>query len=211
MELVYCHLAKEPPQATTINTEIPIVISNIVAKLMAKNAEDRYQSALGLKHDLEQAYLIYKETGEFTNFELGKRDIPDRFTIPEKLYGRECEIKTLLTAFDRIAKPFTELNRSEMILVAGYSGVGKTAIINEIHRPIVQKKGYFIKGKYDQFQRNIPLSGFVQAFRDLMQQLLSEKDAQLHSWKNKILAELGEQSQVIIDVIPELEEILGKQ
>ncbi|GJD16423.1 multi-sensor signal transduction multi-kinase [Rivularia sp. IAM M-261] len=219
MELVYCHLAKQPPQATTINTEIPIVISNIVAKLMAKNAEDRYQSALGLKHDLEQAYLIYKETGEFknfdpnfyTNFELGKRDIPDRFTIPEKLYGRESEIKTLLTAFDRIAKPFTEVNRSEMILVAGYSGVGKTAIINEIHRPIVQKKGYFIKGKYDQFQRNIPLSGFVQAFRDLMQQILSEKDAQLHSWKNKILAELGEQSQVIIEVIPELEEIVGKQ
>ncbi len=211
MELVYCHLAKQPPQATTINTEIPIVISNIVAKLMAKNAEDRYQSALGLKHDLEQAYSIYKETGEFTNFELGKRDIPDRFTIPEKLYGRESEIKTLLTAFDRIAKPFTQLNRSEMILVAGYSGVGKTAIINEIHRPIVQKKGYFIKGKYDQFQRNIPLSGFVQAFRDLMQQLLSEKDAQLDSWKNKILAELGEQSQVIIEVIPELEEIVGKQ
>ncbi|RUT00355.1 hypothetical protein DSM106972_074830 [Dulcicalothrix desertica PCC 7102] len=211
MELVYCHLAKQPPQATTINTEIPIVISNIVAKLMAKNAEDRYQSALGLKHDLEQAYSIYKETGEFTNFELGKRDIPDRFTIPEKLYGRESEIKTLLTAFDRIAKPFTEVNRSEMILVAGYSGVGKTAIINVIHRPIVQKKGYFIKGKYDQFQRNIPLSGFVQAFRDLMQQILSEKDAQLHSWKNKILAELGEQSQVIIEVIPELEEIVGKQ
>jgi signal transduction histidine kinase/serine/threonine protein kinase len=211
MELVYCHLAKQAPQATTINSEIPTIISDIIAKLMAKNAEDRYQSVLGLKHDLEQAYLSYQQTGECKRFELGQRDIHDRFTIPEKLYGRELEIETLLNAFERIANPSTELNQSGMILVAGYSGVGKTAIINEIHRPIVQKKGYFIKGKYDQFQRNVPFSGFLQALRDLMQQLLSETDAQLIEWKNKILAVLGEQGQVIIEVIPELEKIIGKQ
>jgi predicted ATPase/signal transduction histidine kinase len=211
MELVYCHLAKQPPQAHSINSEIPSIISDIIAKLMAKNAEDRYQSVLGLKYDLEQVYLTYQATGSYAYFELGKRDIPDRFTIPEKLYGRESEIKKLLTAFDRIANPSTELKGSEMILVAGYSGVGKTAIINEIHRPIVQRKGYFIKGKYDQFQRNIPLSGFVQAFRDLMHQLLSETDSQLQEWKSKILEVLGEQAQVIIEVIPELEGIIGKQ
>lgn len=204
MELVYCHIAKQP---STINSqEIPQVVSDLVMKLMAKNAEQRYQSALGLKHDLERCLQQYQETGKIETFELGMRDVCDRFLIPEKLYGREREIQQLLAAFERVAQ-----GNSEMMLVAGFSGIGKTVVVNEVHKPIVRKHGYFIKGKFDQFNRNIPFSAFVQAFRDLMTQLLSESDAQIQQWKNKILSSLGENGQVIIEVIPELEIIIGQQ
>ncbi|MGF1937961.1 MAG: trifunctional serine/threonine-protein kinase/ATP-binding protein/sensor histidine kinase [Nostoc sp. ChiQUE02] len=217
MELVYCHLAKLPPQVHSVNPEIPPILSEIIGKLMAKNAEDRYQSALGLKYDLEICWRQWQETGSMDVFELGVRDICDRFIIPEKLYGRQAEVESLLAAFDRVANPpespLTKegLRGVEMILVAGFSGIGKTAVINEVHKPIVQQRGYFIKGKYDQFQRNIPLRAFVQAFRDLMGQLLSETDAQLEQWKATILTALGENAQVIIEVIPELEKIIGEQ
>ena len=130
----------------------------------------------------------------------------DRFIIPEKLYGREHEVETLLKAFDRVTN-----NQTELMLVAGFSGIGKTALVNEVHKPIVRQRGYFIKGKFDQFNRNIPFFAFVQAFRDLMGQLLSESDAQLSTWKNKILQVLGDQGQVILEVIPELEQIIGQQ
>ncbi|MGD1909772.1 MAG: AAA family ATPase [Rivularia sp. (in: cyanobacteria)] len=135
-----------------------------------------------------------------------------QFTISEKLYGRETEIKTLLEAFNRVAGIENNSTKgSELMLVAGFSGVGKTAVVNEIHKPIVKQRGYFIKGKFDQFNRNIPFSAFVQAFRNLMGQLLSESDTQLSNWKRNILEALGNSAQVIIDVIPELEQIIGKQ
>ncbi|MEG4023582.1 AAA family ATPase [Microcoleus sp. S13C4] len=204
MELIHCHIAKQPP---AINSkEIPQVVSEIVMKLMAKNAEKRYQSSLGLKHDLEKCLQQCQETGKIETFELGTRDICDRFLIPEKLYGREGEIQQLLAAFERVAQ-----GNSEMMLVAGFSGIGKTVVVNEVHKPIVRKHGYFSKGKFDQFNRNIPFSAFVQAFRDLMTQLLSESDLQLQAWKTKILAALGDNGQVIIEVIPELERIIGQQ
>ncbi|WP_041233381.1 trifunctional serine/threonine-protein kinase/ATP-binding protein/sensor histidine kinase [Cylindrospermum stagnale] len=206
MEFVYFHLVKQPPLAHSINSDVPPIISEITAKLMAKNAEDRYQSALGLKYDLESCLHTFQETGKFEIFELGTRDISNHFTIPEKLYGREDEVETLLAAFDRVA-----VGNREIMLVSGFSGIGKTAVVNEVQKPIVRQRGYFIKGKYDQFQRNIPLSGFVQAFRDLVEQLLSESDAQFQQWKSQILAALGEQSQVIIEVVPELEKIIGEQ
>ncbi|MEH2223744.1 trifunctional serine/threonine-protein kinase/ATP-binding protein/sensor histidine kinase [Nostoc sp.] len=217
MELVYCHLAKLPPQVHSLNPNIPPILSEIIGKLMAKNAEDRYQSALGLKYDLEICWRQWRETGSIDGFELGVRDICDRFIIPEKLYGRQAEVENLLAAFDRVANPPESplgkggLRGVEMILVAGFSGIGKTAVVNEVHKPIVRQRGYFIKGKYDQFQRNIPLGAFVQAFRDLMRQLLSETDAQLEQWKAAILTALGENAQVIIEVIPELEKIIGQQ
>ncbi|WP_414517775.1 AAA family ATPase [Nostoc sp. PCC 9305] len=217
MELVYCHLAKLPPQVHSLNPNIPPTVSEIIGKLMAKNAEDRYQSALGLKYDLEICWRQWRETGKIDVFELGVRDICDRFIIPEKLYGRQAEVENLLAAFDRVANPPESplgkggLRGVEMILVAGFSGIGKTAVVNEVHKPIVRQRGYFIKGKYDQFQRNIPLGAFVQAFRDLMRQLLSETDAQLEQWKVAILKALGENAQVIIEVIPELEKIIGQQ
>ncbi|MDZ8094194.1 MAG: AAA family ATPase [Nostoc sp. DedQUE05] len=206
MELVHCHLAKLPLAPHSINPEIPAIASEIVLKLMAKNAEDRYQSALGLKYDLECCLNQWKATGRIETFVLGQRDVCDRFIIPEKLYGRNTEVTTLLKAFERVAN-----GSSEMMLVAGFSGIGKTVAINEVHKPIVRQRGYFIKGKYDQFQRNIPFSGFMQAFRDLMGQLLSESNVQLAAWKAKILVAVGENGQAIVDVIPELERIIGQQ
>ncbi|BAY87231.1 multi-sensor signal transduction multi-kinase [Calothrix parasitica NIES-267] len=186
--------------------EIYPVINNIVMRLMAKNAEDRYQSALGLKHDLEKCLYQLKDTGKIEDFEIALLDICDRFIIPERLYGREREVEQLLATFGRVSN-----GNRELMLVAGFSGIGKTAVINEVHKPIVKQRGYFIKGKFDQFNRNIPLDAFVQAFRSLIGQLLGESDAQLSSWKNKVLQALADNAQVIIDVIPELEKIIGKQ
>ncbi|MGA9378440.1 MAG: serine/threonine-protein kinase PknK, partial [Phormidium sp.] len=206
MELVHSHLTKQPIAVHSLNPHIPLVLSNIVDKLIAKNAEDRYQSALGIKHDLELCLNQWQEKGNIELFELAKRDICDRFVISEKLYGRQEEVNTLLAAFDHVSQ-----GNSELILVAGFSGIGKTAVVNEVHKPIVRQRGYFIKGKFDQFQRNIPFSAFVQAFRDLMEQLLSESDEKLKKWQNKILTALGEKGQVIIEVIPELEQIIGQQ
>ncbi|MEG4967958.1 AAA family ATPase [Microcoleus sp. B6-A1] len=239
MELIHCHIAQHPTSVREINPEIPLVLSEIVSKLMAKNAEARYQSALGLKADLKKCWQQLNETGKIESFAIGRRDFCDRFIIPEKLYGRATEVAALLAAFDRVANPSksrspeepgtdrndgkedlllikedwrdSNLSRREMMLVAGFSGIGKTAVVNEIHKPIVRQRGYFIKGKYDQFQRNIPFSAFVQAFRDLMDQLLSESDAQLERWQRKIIKALGENGQVIVEVIPELERIIGKQ
>jgi predicted ATPase/signal transduction histidine kinase len=206
LELIHCHIAKLPMPLNQLQPELPPIIAAIVAKLMAKNAEERYQSALGLKHDLEHCLTQWKVKGAIAEFPLGQRDLSDRFLIPEKLYGRQAEVQTLLTAFDRVAMGCTEL-----MLVAGFSGIGKTAVINEVHKPIVQRRGYFIKGKFDQFNRNIPLSAFVQALRDLMEQLLCESDAELKRWKTEILAAVGENGQVLIEVIPELEQIVGQQ
>ena len=232
MELVHGHISQQPIAPAELKNkkshiEIPPVVSDIVMKLMAKNAEDRYQSALGLKLDLEKGLKQWKETCKIQSFELGTRDIAGHFLIPEKLYGREAEVQTLLEVFlrvasgqeKRVANGDGELTRHsgggesrvEMMLVAGFSGIGKTAVINEVHKPIVRQRGYFIKGKFNQFQRNIPFSAFVIAFRDLIEQLLSESDAHLTQWRDKILAALGENSQVIIDVVPELEQIIGKQ
>ena len=206
LELVHCHIARQPVTPQEIKPEIPLIISQIVIKLMAKNAENRYQTVLGLKRDLENCLLQLQATGNIEKFALGKRDITDRFLIPEKLYGRETEVSNLLAAFERVST-----GSAEMMLVGGFSGIGKTAVVNEVHKPIARQQGYFIKGKYDQFQRNIPFSAFLQAFRDLMGQLLSESDAKLQIWKTKILTALGNNGQVLIEVIPELELILGAQ
>jgi predicted ATPase/tRNA A-37 threonylcarbamoyl transferase component Bud32 len=206
MELVYCHIAKQPPLLQNTKPEIPQVLCDLVMKLMAKNAEDRYQSAYGIKHDLEICLNKWQDTGKIASFELALKDVSDRFLIPEKLYGRQQEVASLLAAFERVTRGATE-----MVLVAGFSGIGKTAVVNEIHKPIVRQQSYFIKGKFDQFQRDIPLSGLVQAFRDLIGQILLETDHQIQQWRSKILSALGEQAQVIIDVIPELEKVIGKQ
>ncbi|MEH2420771.1 MAG: AAA family ATPase [Nostoc sp.] len=212
MELVHCHIAKQAPLLNNRQLlignrkEIPQVLCDIVIKLMAKNAEERYQSALGIKFDLENCLTQLQSTGKIKSFPIAQRDVCDRFIIPDQLYGRETEVGTLLQAFERVSKGTTEI-----MLVAGFSGIGKTAIINEVHKPIVRQRGYFIKGKYDQFQRNIPLSAFVQAFRDLIWQLLTLNDAQIQQWKSQILAAIGENGQIIIEVIPELSRIIGEQ
>ncbi|MGB3532591.1 MAG: AAA family ATPase [Microcoleaceae cyanobacterium] len=218
MELIHYHLARSALLVHQVNTDIPVTISRIVAKLIAKNAEDRYQSSLGLKFDLEHCLIQWKNTREINSFELGQRDLSDRFLIPEKLYGRESEVNQLLNTFQRISQETiaTEANgnpvfNSEIMLIAGISGIGKTAVVNVVHQPITRDSGYFIKGKFDQFNRDIPLSAFVQAFRDLIGQLSSENDRNIQQWKNKILAAVGENGQVLIEVIPELENIIGIQ
>jgi predicted ATPase/serine phosphatase RsbU (regulator of sigma subunit)/tRNA A-37 threonylcarbamoyl transferase component Bud32 len=213
MELVHCHIAKQPvpPVETTRQEagieEIPPVISDIVMKLLAKTAEDRYQSAFGLKADLETCLSQLENTGKISDFPLAKQDLSSQFQIPQKLYGREEQVAQLLATFDRVS----EQGITEMILVAGYSGIGKSALVNEVHKPIVRQRGYFISGKFDQFKRNIPYASVIQAFQDLMRQLLTESEAQIQIWKAKLLEALGSNGQIVIDVIPEVELIVGKQ
>jgi len=217
MELVHSHLARIPTPPIELVPTIPAILSDITLKLMAKNPESRYKSAFGLRLDLENCWQQWQETGEINQFTLGNRDICDRFAIPEKLYGRETEVNTLLAAFDRVANPpESPLTKGghrgvEIMLVAGFSGIGKTAAVNEVHKPIVRQRGYFIKGKFDQFKRDIPFSAWVQSFQNLMRQLLAESTAEVQQWQAKILKVLGENAQVIIDVIPELEHLIGKQ
>ena len=232
MELVHCQIAKQPlpPYELTGSNDdlLPRIISDIVMKLMSKTAEKRYQTAWGLKADLEECLRQWETTGTIKDFPLGYQDISNKFQIPQKLYGREEEIKTLLTAFERVAsgrknsalesekEQFKETETidttsTEMMLVAGYSGIGKSALVQEIYKPITQKRGYFISGKFEQFQRNIPYSAIVDAFQRLIKQLLTESSIQLKQWQKKLLEVLGANAQVIIDVIPEVELIIGKQ
>ncbi|MEG4230973.1 AAA family ATPase [Microcoleus sp. Pol11C3] len=212
LELVHCHMAKQPVPPHQVNPEIPQIISDIVLKLMAKTAEERYQSACGIKADLEKCLNQSQTKGKIESFPLGSQDICDKFQIPQKLYGREAEVADLLAAFDRVSK--TENNQQsckELMLVAGYSGIGKSALVSEVYKPITKARGYFIAGKFDQFQRNIPYSALVSAFSGLVRQLLTESEEQLNQWREKLLAAFGANGQIIIDVIPEVALIVGKQ
>jgi predicted ATPase/signal transduction histidine kinase/ActR/RegA family two-component response regulator len=206
MELIYSHIARVPVPIDRLKSEIPPAISQIVSKLMAKDPQDRYQNSLGLKYDLGICLAQLQQTDRIELFALGERDLSDRFLISKKFYGRESEVTGLLNAFERVGN-----GKAEILLMAGNSGVGKTVLVQEIHKPIIYKRGYFTKGKYDQLQRNTPFSAFIQAFRDLVGQLFCKSDAQLKVWKNKILTVAGENGQILIDLIPELEIIIGQQ
>jgi len=200
MELVHCHIAKQPTPPS--GPDIPPIVSDIIMKLLEKNAEDRYQSAFGVKADLEECL---KNLGGFS-FELAQNDFSGKFEIPQKLYGRDLEVNTLLQAFERVSN-----GTAEMMLVAGYSGVGKTALVHEVHKPMTEKRGYFAAGKFDQFQKNIPYSAITQAFNEFCRYLLMENVETLAKWKTKILAAVGNNGQIIIDVIPDLELVIGSQ
>jgi PAS domain S-box-containing protein len=215
LELVHCHLAKPPVPPHELDKTIPEAVSDIILKLMAKNAEDRYQSAWGIKTDLEQCAEQLAASGQVAPIQLGLQDVSDQFQIPQKLYGREAEIAALLAVFERVAGGDLESvptpTSSEMMLVSGYSGIGKSALVQELYKPITAKRGYFISGKFDQFQRNIPYSAIVDALRKLVQQLLGEPDEQVQEWRSRLLAALGSNGQLIINVIPDVELIIGKQ
>ena len=227
MELVHCHIAKQPIPPHELNPEIPLAVSAIVMKLLAKTAEERYQSAWGIQSDLEECLFQLQNNNQILYFPLGRHDNSGKFQIPQKLYGREAEVKTLLAAFERVAgesQNFSQppvacpqspvpspQSKIEMMLVSGYSGIGKSALVQEIYKPITERRGYFISGKFDQFGRNIPYSAIVSAFSDLVRQLLTETEASLAQWREKILTAFGANGQVIIDVIPEVELIVGKQ
>ena len=206
MKLVHCHIAQQPLPVGELIPDIPLAVSDIIRKLLAKTPEERYQSAWGITADLETCLKQLKTLGQISQFPLGSKDIAEKFHIPQKLYGREQEVNQLLTAFEQVSQGATE-----MILVSGYSGIGKSALVNEIHKPITQQRGQFISGKFDQLQRDIPYSAIAQAFQSLIRKLLSEPEIRLQRWKQKILEALGNNGQIIIDVIPELEKIIGKQ
>ncbi|MEG4631669.1 AAA family ATPase [Microcoleus sp. AR_TQ3_B6] len=228
LELVHCHIAKHPvpPCECRRNAEnsdkIPQVVSDIVMKLLAKNAEDRYQTAEGIKADLEKCLNSWQTTGEIVDFVPGEWDRSGQLSIPQKLYGREAEVDRLLAAFERVsgideqpppenAENLAAGSQSEIVLVSGYSGIGKTAVVNEVHKPIVRQRGYFIKGKFDQFKRNIPYAALIQAFQSLIGQLLTESAEKFQAWREKLAAALGANGAVIAEVIPDIELIIGKQ
>ncbi|WP_016951289.1 AAA family ATPase [Anabaena sp. PCC 7108] len=206
MELVHCHIAQQPKRPDEIISSIPLTLSNIIIKLLAKTPEERYQTAWGIKADLETCLQQLTTVGNISQFPLGYQDISDKFHISQKLYGRDKEITQLLTSFDRVSQGSTE-----MILISGYSGVGKSALVNEIHKPVTCQRGYFINGKFDQFKRDIPYAAITDAFEYLIRQLLTEPEIILKTWKEKILEALGNSGQIIIDVVPDLEKIIGKQ
>ena len=206
MELVHCHLAKQPVPPIQLNPEIPSAVSEIVLKLLAKTAEERYQTAEGIKADLETCLAQLQESGTISHFIIGAKDLSNQLLIPQKLYGREEEVAVLMEAFER-----TSLGTAEMMLVSGYSGIGKSCLVNEIHKPIVTKRGYFIAGKFDQFKRNIPYASLIQAFQSLLRQLLTENSEKIVVWREKLLTALGQNGSIIIDVIPEVELIIGYQ
>lgn len=206
LELVHCHIAKTALPPSELNPEIPQVVSEIVMKLLAKTAEDRYQSALGLKTDLDTCLRMLQTDGEISSFAVGQLDSYSQFLIPQKLYGREREVATLVDAFQRVSQGTTEV-----MLVSGYSGIGKSSLVNEVHKPIVAAQGYFVSGKFDQFKRNIPYASLIQAFQELIRQLLTESSHTIAIWQAKLLAALGSNGQIIINVIPEVERIIGAQ
>ncbi|MFC1848918.1 response regulator [candidate division CSSED10-310 bacterium] len=206
MELVHAHIALNPVPPLEFKPELPAMLSVIILKLMAKMAEERYQSASGLAADLQVCYDQLLSRGKINSFNLAQNDHSDRFHIPQKLYGREEEIGTLMTTFENISN-----GEKEIMLVTGYSGIGKSALVHEIHKPIVQKRGRFISGKFDQFQSNIPYASLIQAFKKLGHQILSESEEQVSFWKHKLLNAIGPNGQIIIDVIPEVALIIGQQ
>jgi PAS domain S-box-containing protein len=210
LELVHCHIAKPPVPPHELNATIPKPVSDLILKLMAKNVEDRYQSAWGIKADLEHCAQQFAERGQINPVQLGLQDVSEQFQIPQKLYGREAEIRMLLAAFDRVSSQ-DAASKVEMMLVSGCAGIGKSALVQELYQPITEKRGYFIWGKFDQFQRNIPHSAIVDALRKLVRQLLGEPDEQVEQWRSRLLAAVGSNGQLIVDVIPEVELIIGKQ
>jgi tRNA A-37 threonylcarbamoyl transferase component Bud32 len=206
MELVHCHIAQQPVPVHELVPNIPVVIANIIEKLLAKLPEDRYQSAWGITADLETCDRQLKTIGQVSQFPLGSQDVAQKLQIPQKLYGRAAEVVQLLTAFEKVSAGTTRL-----MLIAGFSGVGKSALVNEIRKPITQKNGQFISGKFDLLNRDIPYAAIAQAFQDLIQRLLSEPEIEIQVWKQKILAALGNNAQILVDLIPNLEKIIGEQ
>ena len=207
MEWVHCHIARTPVSPAERLPGVPRVLSEIVMKLLAKTAEDRYQTAAGLEHDLERSLAEWELTGRIEPFALGEGDRSDRLLIPEKLYGREGEVATLLAAFDRVV----ESGVPELVLVSGYSGIGKSSVVSELHKALVPPRGLFASGKFDQLKRDIPYSTLVQAFQSLVRPLLSKSDAELARWREAIVEALGPNGRLMTDLIPELNLIVGEQ
>ena len=202
MELIHAHMAVQPEPPTRVRPNVPLAVSVVVVKLLSKAAEERYESARGLQTDLTACL----EGRAGPDFVPGEHDVSDRLRMPDKLYGRADEVDLLLSAFDRVSR-----GGAEVLLVSGYSGIGKSALVHEVHKPIVRQRGHFISGKFDQFKRNIPHSAIISAFQELTRQLLTERQSDVAAWRGRIQDALGDNGQVIVNVIPEIELIVGPQ
>ncbi|MFM7425855.1 MAG: SpoIIE family protein phosphatase [Elainella sp.] len=211
MQVVYFHLAKQPQPLHQVDPRIPEMLSQIVLKLLAKNAEDRYQSAEGLLADLQTCLADLQARSQISQFTLGQQDRSGRFQIPSKLYGREQELEQLLASFEQVAARSEQSGSRQLVLVSGYAGVGKSTLVQELYRPITARRGYLVAGKFDQLQRSLPYSALVTALTDLVRQLLSEQPEALQVWQARFLQALGNNAQVIIGVIPEFRLIVGEQ
>ena len=207
MEWVHCHVARWPVPPASRLAEIPGAVSAIIMKLLAKTAEERYQTAAGVERDLRRCLAAWEAKGRIDDFPLGQQDISDRLLIPERLYGREREIEALLAAFDRVVKS----GAPELVLVSGYSGIGKSAVVNELHRALVPPRGLFASGKFEQYQRDIPYATLAQVFQGLVQSLLTRSEAELSRARDRLLEALGPNGRLMIDIVPELKLILGDQ
>lgn len=206
LALVHAHIAKIPPIPHHIDPAVPREVSQIIMKLMAKRAEDRYQSAVGLTCDLKKCLGRINGVNRIAHFELGQEDVSEKFRIPQQLYGRERETRKLLSAFDRVSQ-----GDRQLFLVTGYAGIGKSSLVQEVRTAIIEKGGHFISGKFDQYKRNIPYASVIEAFSDLVKQILYQRKAHVAQWKKKILRNLGPNGQIITDVIPEVTMIIGRQ
>lgn len=206
MELMHAHLAMVPEPPQKIRSSIPEVIGNIVLKLLKKNTSDRYQSSAGLLHDLQQCLDRLLDINEITDFELGTQDHLDQFQISSKIYGREEDLKKLNEAFETM-----KTQRAELALVSGYSGVGKSSFVKEFQKIIDVGGGFFISGKFEQYKKNPPLSSLLTALHDLVGQILLRGEEQQKYWKRNILKAVGNSGQLILEMMPELEELIGPQ
>ncbi|XXX73144.1 AAA family ATPase [Sorangium sp. So ce134] len=207
VEWVYAHIALTPPPPHAIVPSIPPQLSAIVLKLLAKAAEERYQSALGLRHDLDRCFAELGSRGAVEAFPLGQRDASDRFQIPRRLYGREREVEALIAVFERVVAK----GQPELVLVSGYSGVGKSSLVAELHRPVVRERGFFLSGKFEQLKRDVPYHAFLQAFRGLVQEILCVSEEELERWRRRLREALGASGGLLAGVLPELELLLGPQ
>jgi predicted ATPase/signal transduction histidine kinase len=206
MEWIHCHIARQPTPPGERAT-IPEPISAIVMKLMAKTAEERYQTAGGVEADLRRCLAEWESHGRIESFPLGAHDVSDRLLLPERLYGRECEIDALVAAFDRVVADGT----TELVLVSGYSGIGKSSLVNELQKALVPPRGLFASGKFDQYNRDIPYATLGQAFQSLLRRLLGKSEADLGCWRDALIEALGSNGQLIVNMVPELELVIGKQ
>jgi PAS domain S-box-containing protein len=207
MEWVHSHIARQPVPPNEQVAGVPRPLSAIVMKLLAKTAEERYQTTAGVEADLRRCLAEWEATGRIGPFQLGAHDASDRLVIPEKLYGREREIDALVAVFDRVVAQ----GPTELVLVSGYAGIGKSAVVNELHKALVPPRGLFASGKFDQYKRDIPYATLGQAFQSLVRSLLSQSEAELGRWRDSLSDALGPNGQLIVNLVPELELVIGKQ
>jgi PAS domain S-box-containing protein len=207
MEWVHCHIARQPVPPSERLKEVPVPVSAIIMKLLAKTPEERYQTAAGAQSDLRRCFAEWESQGRIDEFAPGQHDTPDRLLIPEKLYGRAREIDTLLASFDRVAAG----GRPELVLVSGYSGIGKSSVVNELHKALVPPRGLFASGKFDQYKRDVPYATLAHAFQSLIRPLLSKSEEELSRWCDALHKALDPNGLLIVDLVPELKLIIGEQ